>query len=167
MKPYFPTTPHPNSDRRYFVDGFTFVKEDDDVKRGLQEARNLQIFRGTWFAPEFRKSEEEGGKHRLHMTRIPGDTLEACRNSLTSGERALVAFQLLKIVAWMLDNGVTHGDLNESNVLIDRLRGQVFLIDFEMSARYPDANVTDIYGSAHGPDQWGLIHLLEYIKATP
>ena len=160
VKPYHPETPHPNPDRRYFVDGFTFIKEDDDLKRGLQEARNLIHFRGAWFAPEFRKGEEVNGKHRLHMSHVPGETLENCAASLTDGQRAMVAFQLLKIVAWMMDHGLRHGDLNESNIVVDKLRGQVFLVDYEMVRKAADMDVRDIYG----PDPWGLIHLFNYLN---
>lgn len=161
MKPFIPNTPHVNEDRKYFVDGFAFIKEDSNLKRGLQEARNLIHFRGAWFAPEFRKSEEIEGRHRLHMSNVPGETLENCRDALTEGERATVAFQLLKIVAWMMDHGLRHGDLNESNVVVDRLRGQVFLVDFEMVKKESNMDVSDIYG----PDSWGLIHLFNYLKA--
>ena len=161
MKPFTPKTPHVNPDRRYYVDGFTFVKMDDNVERGQQEARNLHHFRGVWFAPQPKTAAVKDGRHVLGMDLVRGETLENLQAALTPVERHNVAYQLLKIVAWMLDNGLVHGDLNESNVLFDRVRGHVFLVDFEMARKSHEMDGADLDGS--GP--YGLQHLLRYLYA--
>lgn len=157
MNPFFPRTANVNGDRLYFTDGPYFIKMDSNFGRGRHEADILEFMSDAWYAPTLKAVFDKPGFHCLRMTLCPGDTLENIKGTLTLIEKRLVVQALLRIADDLLHRNVVHGDINESNVLFDREKRNVYLIDWETAIM--GDGLSDIYGP-----QWGLLDLLRRIK---
>lgn len=154
--------PGGNPDRKYYRLDNWFIKVDDNVQRGQHEAAWMS--EASYYSAMFPKliSSEvlDNGKHELVMTYMPGETLE--RLALTDTERAIVVCGLYCIAGALVEAGIVHGDINVSNVLYDRDRKRVSLIDWEMAREMREGE--ELYDMVAPP--WGIVRTINMLKSA-
>ena len=164
MKDFIPVTPTINQDRKYFVsdDGTRFYKHDSNISRGRNEFAYLNavnILNTLWF-PKLLSQKEENGWHITEMEFVHGDTLENLKGVLTDEEKKAIVEQLFKTIGCLTSFRITHGDINESNLIFNRETQQLVLIDFEMATQSVPLNaMLDVSGGV-----WGVMHILEFLE---
>jgi len=151
MKRYIPKTITVNKDRLYFITENSFIKVDSNRERGVRESAILKSLNHPSI-PKIIRTFEYQGKHAIEMTICRGETLE---NLLLNQEQKInVISKLLEIIAYLLKEGIVHGDINESNVIFDG--ENIYLIDFEMARK--EQSLIDIFGPP-----WGLLYIINWL----
>ncbi len=124
-KEYIPDTQTVNQDRKYYtcnhaLHGPLFRKVDSNIKRGEHENNILRQLDHPGI-PRVIESVETPTKHTLDTSLVQGQTLEVLIR-----DKQLVHYNkpfekitsgLLDILQYMIHVGVTHNDINVSNVL--------------------------------------------------
>jgi len=131
MKTFIPKTNTVNKDRFYFTDDNIFIKKDTIIDRGSNESKILNHLIGFKNVPQIIESYEENHEHILKMGFIPGETLENCHKKLSINDKIKVIKDLTKIISFLFEKNISHGDINESNIIFNIETKETFLIDFE------------------------------------
>jgi len=131
MKTFIPKTNTVNKDRMYFIDGNTFIKMDTIVERGRNEFTILETLKGFKNVPQIINGSEQNSLHTLKMEFISGETLENCINLLTTDDKIKIIKDLTKIINFLFEKNIVHGDINESNIIFNQETKETYLIDFE------------------------------------
>jgi len=131
MKTFIPKTNTINKDRMYFTDDKTFVKIDTIVKRGKNESVILKELLGFDNVPQILESFEQNSTHTLKMSFISGETIENCLKFLTVEDKLKIIKDLTKIISFLFEKNIVHGDINESNIIFNIETKKTYLIDFE------------------------------------
>lgn len=156
MKQFFPKTQTINKDRLYYINDNIFIKKDSIISRGKNEWATLNILNGNKFFPTPLKNYINDGYNVIEMSFIGGETLENCINSLTKEDKVKIVKDLIKIIAIMMDLNLTHGDINESNILYNLETKSTYLIDFETSKT--DFSLLDLSSYR------GLQYIINFLK---
>jgi len=146
-----------NTDRKYFIDGDVFLKVNDNVVRGQNEARILASISHPYIQ-KYIDSCVVDGKHILKTEYFRSETLENL--SLRDNERKKIESQVFDILSYLVDNRVVHGDINVSNILFDGEK--ILLIDWENS-REGDA-LEDLVGPPTSTNHCGIINVINSIR---
>lgn len=157
MNRYIPNTQTINQDREYFVESDIFVKVDSIVDRGKNEAQILSGLSHPHIQ-EYVGSREEDGKHILETRYFEGETLENIK--LSKEDLIAVESQLMKVLSYLIEKQVTHGDINVSNILFDG--NNIQLIDWE-TARQGDA-VRDLFGPDYPSKHCGIVNVIRIMR---
>jgi len=126
MIEFVPRTKTVNKDRRYFIDGDVFVKHDFVINRGVNESEKLYSLDHPYIQKRI-SSGIKGTYHELRTAYFEGETLENYKFS--DDEIVIVKSQLFEVLAYLGKKGVTHGDINVSNVLWNGTH--ILVIDWE------------------------------------
>tara|TARA_R110000824_G_scaffold201043_2_gene385103 strand:+ start:1422 stop:1904 length:483 start_codon:yes stop_codon:yes gene_type:complete len=126
---YTPDTANVNADRKYYIKNDIFIKVDDVISRGKNEAQVLKALNPVDhpFIQKYITSYEKDGKHYLETEYFKGKTLENCQ--LTDAHKILIQTQLLELLACLTIYQIKHADINVSNILFNGQ--QILLIDWE------------------------------------
>lgn len=157
MTKFIPNTPTVNPDKEYFVSDSSFYKRDSNIARGINEAFIMGLFHSQYI-PIVKNFAIRDNYTELELDKIDGDTLENWKKYLSLEEKEIISNQLIDIFRHLQDKKVVHGDINESNVLYDRERKRLYLIDFEF------AQIEVSNRDLTGP-HWGIIHALKWLHA--
>lgn len=131
MKTFIPKTNTVNKDRMYFVDNDVFIKVDTNVDRGKNESKILNELKGFKYVPQIVESIEHSSTHTLKMNFISGETIENCISLLSLDDKLKIIKDLTKIIQFLFDKNIVHGDINESNIIFNLETKETYLIDFE------------------------------------
>jgi len=131
MKTFIPKTNTVNKDRMYFVDNDVFIKIDTNVDRGKNESKILNELKGFKYVPQIVESIEQSSTHTLKMNFISGETIENCISLLSLDDKLKIIKDLTKIIQFLFDKNIVHGDINESNIIFNLETKETYLIDFE------------------------------------
>jgi len=131
MKTFIPKTNTVNKDRMYLVDNDVFIKIDTNVDRGKNESKILNELKGFKYVPQIVESIEQNSTHTLKMNFISGETIENCISLLSFDDKLKIIKDLTKIIQFLFDKNIVHGDINESNIIFNLETKETYLIDFE------------------------------------
>ena len=161
MIEYHPQTSNgANSDRKYFISGSNFIKIDEFVERGQNEARILSSVSHPLIQKYVDSYISDDNKHVLITEYFQGETLEVIRKSLSTAERIAVESQLFMALAYLISCRVHHGDINVSNVLFDG--NKICLIDFEMARS--DDGMKDLFGPEYVTNHCGVFNVINILR---
>jgi len=156
---FVPKTQTVNQDRFYYTNDACFIKEDTNIERGLYEAKILKFLTNNDFiySPKYIGSHIDHDKkvHRLVMEKLSGETLENL--VLSDSDKRRIAGELFCLYGKLIGVNISHGDINESNLLFNVNTKELKLIDFEKASYCK--SITDHSNDLSGPP-WGIIHLL-------
>lgn len=127
---FIPKTNTVNKDRSYAVLDDLFIKYDTDVTRGTNEANMLRAVEGCPGVQEYINSFINENCHVLITRLVKGETLENSKLDFASKVDIFDSLSATVTATIQLYN-VTHGDINESNVIYNPLTNDVTLIDWE------------------------------------
>ena len=119
MKTFIPKTNTVNKDRFYFTEDELFIKVDTIINRGNNESKILNKLIGFKNVPQIIESYEENNQHILKMSFIPGETLENCHKELSLDDKIKLVKDLTKIISFLFEKNISHGDINESNIIFN------------------------------------------------
>ena len=154
---FVPKTQTLNKDREYFISESFFIKRDFNKARAAKEAEFLKKLQDFTYFPKFIELNEYRGFSEIIMGKIDGKSIENLKDTLNLQERLIVCSGLLSIFNTLRQLKIVHGDINESNLLYNREKQLLFLIDFEYAVfEDSDRDLT-------GPN-WGVYHIFNYLK---
>ncbi len=155
MIKFIPNTPTVNPDKEYFIENSSFYKRDSNIARGINEAFIMGLF-CSQYIPLVKRFTIHDNYTELELDKIEGDTLENLKKHLSSEEKDIISNRLINVFRHLQDKKVVHGDINESNILFNREKQRVHLIDFEF------AQIEVSNRDLTGP-HWGIIHVLKWL----
>jgi len=110
--------------------------------RGMLKARKLGIRTPTVYLIDQETNS-------IIMERIPGITVKEWlkKGNYNSDELEEVLAKIGKYLAALHDNGIIHGDVTTSNILIKEGKRELFFIDFGLSYNsiIPEDKAVDVY----------------------
>ena len=149
---FIPNTNTVNTDRSYFIDENTFIKVDENISRGLAEAKMLSSLEHPSIQ-KYLSSElgETGSTHILKTQYFVGETLENL--SLTDADILRIESQLFDLMSYMIS-------IHISNILYNGEK--ILLIDWETSC--PGDALEDLFGPPTPTNHCGIINVINYMR---
>jgi serine/threonine protein kinase len=151
---FVPDTATINKDRSYFIRGDIFVKVDNVIERGRNEAMILSSLDHPHIQ-KYIRSYEKDNLHYLETEYFRGPSLE--NTILSSEEKRRVQSQLFVVLAFLTTKNIAHKDINVSNILFNG--EHILLIDWE-TAEYNNP-IQDLFGKL---EHMGILNVLKKIS---
>ena len=146
-----------NKDRKFFISDGVFIKIDQNIARGKNEAHILASISHPYIQ-KYVDSYVIDGKHILKTEYFPSDTLENI--SLNKKDARKVEVQIFDVFSYLVKRGVVHNDINVSNILFDG--ENILLVDWETS--YFGDTLKDLVGPPTSTNHCGIINVVNDIR---
>lgn len=161
-----------NPDREFYTDECSIYKIDQNINRGLQEAKMMYLVKNLNAVARIVSSGVVEELHVIESEYFSGFTLEQ-KQKYNNKEILDISDMIISACSNLSSINIIHGDINESNIIYNPSLKSICIIDFEFSHHASESDKKifinnkyicekDFYSSAKYP--WGVKHVINYME---